>query len=87
MNMVVVRSNLDDTTKRVLRVIREHGVAPGWQVMSEALVGPADLVQSATTLLGMGLIKASGGLNVREVESAYFNILPSNAKLSDYLVG
>ena len=85
--MAVYRPDLDDISKRVLRVIREHGVAPGWQVMSEASVTNQELVNSANTLINMGLIKASGGgLNIKEVESAYFNILPSNAKLSEFLV-
>jgi hypothetical protein len=85
--MAVYRPDLDDISKRVLRVIREHGVVPGWQVLSEASVTNEQLVNSANTLINMGLIKASGGgLNIKEVESAYFNILPSNAKLSEFLV-
>jgi hypothetical protein len=87
MGMAVYRPDLDDISKRVLRVIREHGVAPGWQVMSETSITSEQLVNSATILIGMGLIKVSGGgLNVKEVDSAYFNILPSNAKLSEFLV-
>ena len=87
MDMAVYRPDLDDNSKKVLRVIREHGVAPGWQVMSEASVTHEQLVNSANTLINMGLIKTSGGgLNVKEIESAYFNILPSSSKLSEYLV-
>jgi hypothetical protein len=79
--------NLDDTSKRVLRAIRERGVAPGWQVMSEASVTADDLVKAASTLVDMGLIKTSGGaLNSKEIEQAYFNILPSNARLTEMIL-
>ncbi|MFI5118433.1 MAG: hypothetical protein ACHP8B_17230 [Terriglobales bacterium] len=78
---------MDDTGKRVLRVIRERGVAPGWQVMSEAAVSADDLIKAAGTLIDMGLIKTSGGaLNLKEIEQAYFNILPSNARLAEMIL-
>ena len=80
------RPNLDDTSRRVLRVIRERGVAPGWQVMSEAPVNTDELITAATTLIDMGLIKASGGLNQKEIEQVYFNILPSNARLAELIL-
>lgn len=80
-------TNLDDTGKRVLRAIRERGVAPGWQLMSEASVSADDLVKAASTLIDMGLIKTSGGaLNSNEIEKAYFNFLPSNARLSEMIL-
>jgi hypothetical protein len=77
---------LDDTGKRVLRAIREHGVAPGWQVMSEASVTADDLFKAASILIDMGLIKTSGALNPKEIEQAYFNILPSNARLTEMIL-
>jgi hypothetical protein len=86
--MMSYRPDLDATAKSVLRVIRERGVAPGWQVMSEASVTDADLVKAASTLIDMGLIKTSGGaLNPKEIGSAYFNILPSSARLTEIYLG
>jgi hypothetical protein len=85
--MAVYRPTLDEPSKRVLRVIRERGVAPGWQVMSEASVSGDDLIKAASTLIDMGLIKTSGGaLNPKEIEQAYFNILPSNSRLTEMIL-
>jgi len=78
---------LDDASKRVLRVIQSLGVAPGWQVMKEAPVTAAELATAAQTLMGSGLIKASGNLsNPAEIGKVYFNIQPSNAGLVDFVL-
>ena len=85
--MVAYRPTVDDNARRVLQVIRERGVAPGWQVMSEASVSDADLVNAVGTLMKLGLIKASGGAsNPKEVCQAYFNILPSQASLAEMIL-
>jgi hypothetical protein len=85
--MAVYRPTLDDPSKRVLRVLRDRGVAPGWQLMSEASVTGEELINATRTLLDMDLIKASGGCsNPKEIEQAYFNILPSNARLAEAIL-
>lgn len=85
--MAMYKPTIDDTGKRVLRVIREHGVVPGWQVMSEASVTSEDLLKAVSTLIDMGLIKASGGAaNLKEIDQAYFNILPSNVRLTEMIL-
>lgn len=78
---------LDDPGKRVLRVIRSRGVVPGWQVMSEAQVSPDQLLQTAQQLMSLDLISAEGNLsNPSEIGSTYFNILPSNVKLTELVL-
>ncbi len=78
---------LDDASKRVLRVIQSLGVAPGWQIMKEAPVTAEELAKAAQTLIGSGLIKASGNLsNPIEIDKAYFNIQPSSVGLVDYVL-
>ena len=78
---------LDDSSKRVLRVVQNLGVAPGWQVMKEASVSAEELSRAAQALIGSGLIKGSGNFsNSAEIGKAYFNIQPSNAGLVDYVL-
>ena len=78
---------LDDASKRVLRVVQNVGVAPGWQVIKEAPVTPEELVQAAQALIGSGLIKASASYsNTAEIGKVYFNIQPSNADLVDFVL-
>jgi hypothetical protein len=78
---------LDDASKRVLRVIQSLGVAPGWQVMKEAPVTAEELTKAAQALIGSGLIKASGNLSSSaEIGKTYFNIQPSNAGLVDFVL-
>lgn len=78
---------LDDTTKRVLRVIQSVGVAPGWQVMTEAPVTAEELAKAAQVLISSGLIKASGNpSDTTEIRKIYFNIQPSNAGLVDSIL-
>ena len=81
------RPQLNDASKRVLRVIQNVGVAPGWQVMKEAPVTAEELVQAAQALVGSGLIKASGSFsNTAEIGKVYFNVQPSNAGLVDFVL-
>lgn len=85
--MAMYKPTLEEKEKRVLRVIREHGVAPGWQVMSEASVDAQELANAANKLIDIGLIKASGGVsNPKEIDQAYFNILPSNSRLAEAIL-
>jgi hypothetical protein len=78
---------LDDPSKRVLRVIRNRGVAPGWQVLSEAGVTADELRQSADMLIGLKLISTQGNIsNSSEIGSAYFNILPSSVDLAEVVL-
>jgi hypothetical protein len=80
------RPTLEDKEKRVLRVIRQRGVAPGWQVMSEASVNAQELSDAASKLMDIGLIRSSSGSNPKEIEQAYFNILPSNSQLAEAIL-
>ncbi len=78
---------LDDPSKRVLRVIRNRGVVPGWQILSEAGVTADELLKSADTLIGLKLISAQGtSSNSSEIGSTYFNILPSNDYLAEVVL-
>jgi arsenate reductase-like glutaredoxin family protein len=78
---------LDDASKRVLRVIQNAGVAPGWQVMKEAPVTAEELANAAQALVGSGLIKASASLsNTAEIGKVYFNIQPSNSGLVNFVL-
>jgi hypothetical protein len=78
---------LDAASKRVLRVIQNAGVAPGWQVMKEAPVTAEELVRAAQSLVGSGLIKASASYsNTAEIGKVYFNIQPSSARLVDFVL-
>jgi len=78
---------IDDASKRVLRVIQSLGVVPGWQLMKEAPVSAEELSKAAQVLISSGLIKASGNFsNSAEIGKAYFNIQPSNAGVVEYVL-
>lgn len=77
---------LSNDDKRVLGMIRAHGVCAGWQLAAEASLSPAQLSAVALELLNAGLISASGSLAPQEIEKTYFNVQPSNAQLLDYVL-
>ena len=74
---------IDETTKRVLGVIRARGVVSGWQAMSEASVNPDQLSDAANKLISIGLISAKGVTSPSEISNTYFNVLPSSVDFAD----
>ncbi len=68
---------LDESDKNVLLAMQHAGVAPGWQLMSEASVDAVNLSKTAAKLMGLGLISAHGSIaNTKEIGQVYFNIQP-----------
>jgi hypothetical protein len=71
---------LGDDEKRVLRAIQNDGVVQGWQLLSEASIDAAKLVQASGRLMSLGIITVSGYTqNPDQIGNAYFNLLPSSA--------
>jgi hypothetical protein len=78
---------VDEDGKRILRVLQSAGVAPGWQLMSEASVTPDVLAQSTAKLIDMGLISAnSTSSNPKDIGQVYFNIQPSNRQIAEIVL-
>jgi hypothetical protein len=78
---------LDEPDKRVLRVIQSAGVAPGWQLISEASVTADQLVEATGKLIDMGLISANGSTaNPKDIAQVYFNIQPSNNQFANIVL-
>jgi hypothetical protein len=78
---------LDQERKRILQLIKEHGVCSGRQLLSEAQIKPEELVKVVGDLVKYDLVSASGGIyNPKEIEQAYFNIRPSNASLTELVL-
>jgi len=75
---------LDDPDKSVLLAMQHAGVAPGWQLMSEASVDEAVLSKTAAKLMGLGLISAHGSIaNPKDIGQVYFNIQPFGIQYAD----
>jgi hypothetical protein len=78
---------VDEAGKRILRVLQRSGVAPGWQLMSEASVTPDVLAQETAKLIDMGLISANNSSsNPKDIGQVYFNIQPSNSRLAEIVL-
>jgi hypothetical protein len=78
---------LTNESKRVLQLIRNHGVCTGRQLVSEAELSPNDLLEAVKQLLKYELISASGGVfSVNEISQAYFNVRPSNSSVTDLVL-
>ncbi|HZL26261.1 MAG TPA: hypothetical protein VFC39_06995 [Acidobacteriaceae bacterium] len=83
----MITAALDDTGKRVLRVIQQSGVVPGWQLMSEASVSQVELFNAASRLLDMGLISTSGNVgNSPDIAQTFFNLKPSSRQYAVMLM-
>jgi len=75
---------LDESDKNVLLAMQHVGVAPGWQLMSEASVDADNLSKTAAKLMGLGLISANGSIaNPKEIGRVYFNIQPFGIQYAD----
>ncbi len=77
---------LDDPGKRLLRVLQRSGVAPGWQIMSEASMNADELAKAAPSLVSMGIISVQGNLSASSIGSAYFNLQPSGSRMAELMV-
>ena len=84
--MAVGIPKVSEDSKKVLRLIRAHGVCAGWQLMSEARLNTERLSEVATELLNAQLVSASGSLVPQEIEKTFFNVQPSNVRLTEYVL-
>jgi len=74
-------------SKRVLQIIRKHGVCNGRQLRVEAGLDDEKLVSAVGELVNVELISASGGtFSLKEIGHAYFNIRPSNSSLAELVL-
>lgn len=74
-------------SKRVLHIIKEHGVCSGRQLRAEAGLADDTLVTAIRELVGSELVSSSGGtFGVKEIGHAYFNIRPSNSSLAEFVL-
>jgi predicted transcriptional regulator len=74
-------------SKRVLHIIKEHGVCSGRQLRAEAGLADDELVAAIKELVGSELVSSSGGtFGVKEIGHAYFNIRPSNSSLAEFVL-
>jgi hypothetical protein len=78
---------IDEQGKSVLRVIQRTGVAPGWQLMSEASVTADQLAKATGQLISMGLISANtNNASPSDIAQVYFNIQPSNYQFAEMVL-
>lgn len=78
---------LEPDSKRILQLIKQHGVCTGRQLSFEANVAPTRLVEVVNNLVKYDLISASGGIyDPKEISQAYFNIRPSNSSLAELVL-
>ena len=78
---------LEPESKRILQLIKEHGVCTGRQLAAEAGMEPVKLVEVIRELVNYDLISASGGIySANEIGHAYFNIRPSNSSLAELVL-
>jgi len=74
-------------SKRVLQIIKEHGVCNGRQLRAEAGLEDDKLVFAVKELVRAELISTSGGaFSLKEIGHAYFNIRPSNSSLAEFVL-
>ena len=79
--------SISSESKRVLHIIKEHGVCSGRQLRAEAGLEGEKLVSAVKELVNSELVSATGGtFNLREIGHAYFNIRPSNSSLAEFVL-
>lgn len=73
--------------KRILHIIKEHGVCSGRQLRAEAGLEDEQLVSAVKELVNSELVSTTGGtFSLREIGHAYFNIRPSNSSLAEFVL-
>jgi hypothetical protein len=78
---------LSPGSKRVLQIIKKHGVCKGRQLVSEAELTPEQLIQAIQELMVYELISTTGGaFSVNEISHSYFNVRPSNSSLAELVI-
>lgn len=78
---------LSTESKRVLQIIKTHGVCNGRQLLAESDLQPEQLVGAVKELVNSELVSASGGMfTAREIGHAYFNIRPSNTSIAEFVL-
>ena len=79
--------SISQESKRVLHIIKEHGVCSGRQLRAEAGLQDDKLVAAVRELVGSELVSSSGGtFGVSEIGHAYFNVRPSNSSLAEFVL-
>ncbi|HKY45279.1 MAG TPA: hypothetical protein VJM50_19455 [Pyrinomonadaceae bacterium] len=78
---------ISSESKRVLQIIKEHGVCKGRQLQAEAGLDDAQLIKAVTELVNSDLVSATGGtFSLQDISHAYFNIRPSNSSLAEFVL-
>ena len=74
-------------SKRLLHIIKEHGICSGRQLYAEAGLEDAKLVSAVKELINSELVSTSGAtFSVKDIGQAYFNIRPSNSSLAEFVL-
>lgn len=74
-------------SKRILHIIKEHGVCSGRQLRAEAGLKDEQLVSAVKELVNSELVSTTGGtFTPKEIGHAYFNVRPSNSSLAEFVL-
>ena len=78
---------ISSDSKKILHIIKEHGVCSGRQLRVEAELEDDKLVAAIQELVGSELVSTSGRTSgVKEIGHAYFNIKPSNSSVAEFVL-